>query len=321
MADSYQEFLDEKHAKFVTPDSVTSEVVQEIMHKSMVSKQKIIAGEMNEVYEVRLSSGETVILRISRSKHPRFEIEKWAIEQARQLNVPAPEVYGVTSRQLQDQNLAFNIEEKLEGEFMSDLGYTHNNDSPEVRKWCQEIGAIISRIHQIKTEGYHFLQDNLKGEFDTWEAWVADRVKDRDYYKKGAVHAGLEADIIDRGLEYLQTVEPVVEPRLLHHDVSPKHFLICDNTVSGIIDFENASSGDPVSDLAWWDFWNGWARPVEWLVEGYEDKALIEEKFEERLKAYRIFMGIGLLTWYMEQENPHSLQHVKKELLKDLADN
>lgn len=93
----YQNYLKQKHAKFNTPDAIIDAVVNAAVGSKPKIREKLIPGEVNEVYDVTTEDGRHVIVRISRSSNPRFVAEKWALDKARKAGVPAPEVLLIAS--------------------------------------------------------------------------------------------------------------------------------------------------------------------------------------------------------------------------------
>src|SRR3989344_4968936 len=89
--DPYKEYLAIMHGKLVTSDEVISGIVKEGTSKEIKEKKRIIAGEVNEVYDITLTDGVHVILRISKHKSD-FLQEKWAIDRVINLGVPVPQI-------------------------------------------------------------------------------------------------------------------------------------------------------------------------------------------------------------------------------------
>ena len=72
MSDEYNKFLEEIHSKNFTTDDVISDVVKEATGSEVISKKRIMAGEVNEVYDVELQGKDNVIVRIHKSDKPVF---------------------------------------------------------------------------------------------------------------------------------------------------------------------------------------------------------------------------------------------------------
>ena len=104
----------------------------------------------------------------------------------------------------------------------------------------------------------------------------------------------------------------------MHNDYGPKHFLIHEGKISGILDFENAEGGDPVREFARWDFF-GQNKP-EWgvLKEGYENQSLFEGDFQQRFQLWKIFLGVQHLEYYTKEQNPSGISLAKDRLTKDI---
>lgn len=317
MVKTYQDFLEEKHASMVTDDKLINQTVSDLLGVSVASKKRIIAGEVNEVYEVTLNDGRIVIARISHRDNNPFEIEKWAIDACRLNGVPAPRILGVTSFLVGDEVRWMNLEEKLEGDVFDELLNTYSKRNLEVEKWCRQIGEIMSNIHEVKTNGVGRVNGKFVGEYNSWAELIDNKFKGKERLEKIVKRESLPNGIIDRAFEILRTrIE--VESCLLHHDLTPRHFFINNGKVSGIIDFEGVWSGDAVSDFAWWDFWRGETLPVSLIVQGYTNKARIEENFHKRLKVYRVYLGIEMISWYADSGHQSAFDHSKNQLVKDL---
>ena len=63
----YQEYLASMHAKLTTPEEAIKEVTKEGTGQEVKDRRRIVAGEVNEVYDLTLNNGQHTILRISRN--------------------------------------------------------------------------------------------------------------------------------------------------------------------------------------------------------------------------------------------------------------
>src|SRR4051812_42538380 len=102
----YDKYLASMHAKLITPDEIIKSVVKEGTGLGVISKKKLIAGEANEVYDILLENKNHVILRISRSGHPNFLQEKWALEKVKNAGVPIPKILLIKYVTLDNQELS-----------------------------------------------------------------------------------------------------------------------------------------------------------------------------------------------------------------------
>ena len=60
------EYIKALQEKMTTPDNVIESVIRDNLKTTIEAKQRIFAGEDNEVYDAILGNGENVIIRISR---------------------------------------------------------------------------------------------------------------------------------------------------------------------------------------------------------------------------------------------------------------
>ena len=58
------------------------------------SLKRIVAGEVNEVYDTKTKDGNFIV-RISRGEENRFLTEKWALNAARDVGVPTPQMFFI----------------------------------------------------------------------------------------------------------------------------------------------------------------------------------------------------------------------------------
>ncbi|HAV14834.1 MAG TPA: hypothetical protein DCX25_00675 [Candidatus Pacebacteria bacterium] len=311
---SYQSYLDQKHAGLNTPDSILNAVVHRATGSEVVHKQKVILGEVNEVYAITLRNGKHIVARISRSEKPRFLAEKWAINQVKKIGVLAPEILLVTSVQHGDEKLTFSIETALLGTPLSTI-----QDHVQVLKFVRKAGAILAKIHSVKTRGYGGLNRFGKGKYNTWFEYMMEAKRDRDLAVEAAEHMGIEADKIDKVIRTLEDHQALfdVSPQLLHSDFSTKHILVNGDKITGIIDFENCRSGDPMWDFAWWDYFFGRDLSVDILRAGYEQVAPVIAEFGKKLFLYRLRMGLSFIQYYKKEENEAGMNHAKEQFLRD----
>ena len=82
------------------------------------------------------------------------------------------------------------------------------------------------------------------------------------------------------------------EPRLVHNDLCPDHILVDEaGDLAGLIDWTDATLGDPVLDFIGLFAWRGRAF-VEKVLEGYG--AAVDEGFHRRL---RFSVRVRTLHW------------------------
>ncbi|KKQ43168.1 MAG: Aminoglycoside phosphotransferase [Microgenomates group bacterium GW2011_GWC1_37_8] len=313
----YQKYLEEKHNKLNAPNEIIEKVVKRATNSTMVNKKRIIEGEVNEVYEVITKDNQRVIVRISRSKHPRFEAEEKAIRLALMAGVPAPKVLLIEKVSLENENLTFCVEKKTEGQPLKNL--MQNIDQETLKSIIAEAGQILSQIHSVKLDGFGGLdRDEL---YRSWEEFVLRPKQKLERITEAVKTMRIDINLVNEAIKILKDHTDLYKdtsPQLLHGDFSIKHFLIKNNHIVGIIDFENAKGGDPVFDFAWLNYFYGQVVPIDWLKEGYKNKDLFDSNFETKMKLYRLHLGLGFIDYYEYEKNEAGMNHTRQKFLEEL---
>ncbi len=319
--DEYQEYLASVHAKLSVPEEVVSETVEEATGSQLESTRRIFAGEVNAVYEVTPTVGPSLILRIADKGHPEFQQEIWSIGKAREAGVPVPEIVLVKYITISEQPRALCLMEKVQGEPLERGNINFDELDIETQKdLIKQAGGILARIHSIPTEGFGWIVED-HGEFQTAAKLLENLLSKRDQLQNMAQAEGISPDDINRALEIILGFEgwySGVSPRLNHGDYSNKHLMMENNQIIGIIDWGGVRSDTPIYDFANWDYWFGDQIPTEWLKNGYTDRSIFTEKFDDTLHMIRLWKGLEVLDWYHKEGYKPAVEKAKAKLQKDL---
>lgn len=312
----YQEYLDKKHLKFDTPEKLIAKIVKKATDSEFSSREKVIAGEVNEVYDVTLKNMNHVIVRISRHTKPRFEAEEKVIRMASQVGVPTPKVLLIESLKHKGKKLTFCIEEKIDG---VPLRETENTlDKRTLKSLIVQSGNILSKIHSVEVDGFGGF--DRRKPYNKWSEYVYKPLKKKKQILKIAKVENIDTDLIHKAMDALKENKDVfdkVKPRLLHGDYSTKHMLTDKSDITGIIDFENGKGGDPIFDLAWFDYYHSDRIPLKWMKEGYTDKSIFDDNFDQKMIFYKLHLGLTVIVYYKYENNIAGLNHAKKKLIED----
>ena len=315
--DLYQKYLEKKHGTFQTPQELIETVVKKATGSEPIQRNRIIAGEVNEVYSVITEDKQDVIVRISRQGKNNFEAEEQVIRLARMAGVPAPKVLLIEQASSGLESLTFCVEEKIEGEPL--LSLMGSMDKSTFKSIVLGAGEILSKIHGIVVDKYG-PQDGSRF-FETWGDYIFNIEKRRVEITAAAKLIGIESGLVGNAFKLLwenKEMFKIDEPHLLHGDFGPKHLLIVDNHITGILDFESAKGGDPIRDLAWLNFFYDDSFSIDWLKEGYQNKDIFDENFDLKMKLYRLHLGLDLLEYYGSEKNKSGMIHTKERLIKEL---
>ncbi|MBI5960307.1 MAG: aminoglycoside phosphotransferase family protein [Chloroflexi bacterium] len=256
-------------------------------------------GWFNAAYNVRLSDGREVILKIAPSKDAEimtYEKDIMATEVAsmrlvsQNPAIPVPTIYYYdTAQDLCDSDYFFM--EKLTGD-----NYEHVKETLPQEVQAQidrSIGVIVREINGFS--GTYFGYDGntaLHGE--TWkEAFI--KIMDsvlEDGLRKNADYGFTVGDIRAAILKHALSLEAVTMPRLVHWDAWNANFFVKDGKVTGIIDFERALWADPLMEAQFRALAFG---GVSESMHGYGKTTLTHEE-DERCHLYTLHLALVMNT-------------------------
>ncbi len=256
-------------------------------------------GWFNAAYNVRLSDGREVIVKIAPLKDAdvlAYEknimvTEVAALHLVRENPaIPVPKIYYFdTARDVCDSEYFFM--EKLSGD-----NYEHvkGSFSPLMQAQIdQQIGAIVREINGFT--GTYFGYDgnsDLRG--NTWkEAFI--KIMDsvlEDGSRKHADFGYAIDEIREAILKHAPSLEAVTTPQLVHWDAWDLNFFVKDGKITGILDFERALWADPLMEAQFRALAFG---GVSASMRGYGKTTFTHEE-EERCHLYTLHLALVMKT-------------------------
>lgn len=319
---TYQEFLEKRHSALNTSDEILGNIVTKVNSSGLRTKNRIIAGEVNEVYEVVPNEGKSLIVRISRAEHVRFPAEKWAIEKCKEVGVPVPNVLLLDTVETGSEKLEICVEEKLEGVPLEELLKKESLSQSEIKDITVQAGQVLSKIHSINIEGFGGIDASGVGKHRTWLDYMLKQNQKLSIVLEKAQDIGVELDLIEKAFGVLERYKSSygdTKSRLAHADYGVKHMLIKNKKINGIIDFEYARGTDISYDFAWWNYFGENWTSVDWLIEGYEKNGDLGENFETRMHLVKIRIALGLIPIFEEAGHGFAKEITTKNLAEDIA--
>lgn len=180
---------------------------------------------------------------------------------------------------------------------------------------------MLAKIHSIPTRGFGNIDENGVGKSENAEGIFDHYLKNKDHIIDELKEAGLSPEQAERAISLISFYKPLYaksKPVLNHGDFGHKHILVDGKDITGIIDFGEARSDSAVFDFARWDLWYGDFIPTQWLKEGYTNKELFDENFDNLLHVIRMTVAIDTISWYQKQGYKEMVELLKKKLLEDL---
>lgn len=295
---------------------ITEEQIRNIVKtelRSLVEKvKKAEGGIVNDVFFVSTSEGE-VVLRISPNRWCRFEAERWCFKECQKIGVPVPKVLTIGKIELPNFSypLTYSILERIPGRPLK-LPYLPwlirsnlvtrvlNALSPDFRKILKESGKLLAKIHSIKTKRFGWLTKPEIGMQSSWKEFILSLISEENFtVLLNAKLLGYKGrEIIIKLFKNQMNLFDLNEGRLLHGDWSTENIIVMNGKIGGIIDFEDAISGDPFYDLAIPTLYAdivGHQHYTQELLSGYEIKP--DETFRRKISLYQLAAAISRMAW------------------------
>lgn len=320
-SDRYNQYLQSLHDKKQTPDEVIADVVREGTGRGVVAKRKIVAGEVNEVYDIELDDRRSVILRVSPNGQPDFLHEQWAIEECNKIGIPVPAILFVKYQTIDDKEYGFCLMEKIEGDTLErgSIDFDDFNTSQK-KDYIHQAGEILAKIHSIHTNGWGWIVKD-KGQFESADKLLMDWDAKKEEFERLASGVKIKDSVMQKAFEQIAKLKEKYQdkrPCLNHADFGNKHLVVRQGKIVAVLDWGSVRSDLPIYDFANWDFWFGEDIPTEWLKEGYSNRAIFDGEFEELLHMLRIQKGMENLSWYQNQKYDEMMELVKSKLESDV---
>jgi aminoglycoside phosphotransferase (APT) family kinase protein len=161
----------------------------------------------------------------------------------------------------------------------------------------QEIGAKFGALSLLAQGGGSSL----------WLSYVSDYVR---RYAKQAVELGLVDPFLPIRaqtvlLRHRSTLTAVTSGQLVHSDYHLETILVEGETISGVIDFEWALSGDPSWDFVVEDQWEAMCPGSRTLIyEGYQEESTLPDDHAVRVMLYRLLAHVESVVDFTRRGDP-----------------
>jgi len=315
----YKSYLQQKHSGFGVETRTLESALQTGLGLSVVGSSRIVAGENNEVYDITTEQG-SFIIRFSRSSKTRFQTEKWALDEIEKKGISAPRMLFISEIEDKGEELKFCIESKVPGIVLSELLELGQLTSDQIDGINFQAGTVLAQIHSIIPQDFGKFAEPGAGKYTSWRNFILKYSQNkREETVALAGKAGISREQIDHAINILENHEDVyedVKPHLLHFEFTPKHILVDNSKFSGIIDFENCMSGDPLYDLAWSGYFDWDSQP---LRDGYASISPLPTDYLTTRKLYGLRIGLDLVRWFALENHIIGMAHSKVKMEENIS--
>jgi aminoglycoside phosphotransferase (APT) family kinase protein len=284
-----------------TPRQLIDSVVRSACGREVERLVRLTSGGLHETYRVDVRDDEPVVVRIARRPVPWFTEEEHVMAQARAVGVPTPDVLGTEQVDHDGELLSFSVLGLVPGRSLEDLA--GELSAPDLEQLVVDGGELLARLHGVVPDrGIRHQLEPLDGGFVARVVRVAD-----DTLGPAA------AAVVARGAERLReevTTRSAPRLALAHGDWLPKHLLVDDGAIVGVIDWEFAGPASPAFDLARWEVSAGdrLHDRSELLRRGYSRVADPDAAADGWVPAFAVDWALEVLGW----QNPAPLSRLRR---------
>lgn len=292
----------------VSQDEIQALAAEAFPGVGVQSATELTDGWFNAVYDVLLSDGREVVLKVApppatRTLAYEHEMMRGELEyftRAAEVGGAVPELlHADTSRSLIESDWLFMA--KLHGTTIAELDKElADEELGEVRR---ELGRAVARLHTATSDTFGYPNPAGRSRQATWRGSFLAMVDD---VLRDGVELGVElpwpqiAAVFDA---HADALDAVTVPRLVHYDLWDNNAFVVERdgrrTIEGIIDGERAFYGDPLAEFVGLDVGLELDH-YPTLLEGYEEVAdwplAADPDARRRLALYKIYLGLIMFT-------------------------
>jgi hygromycin-B 4-O-kinase len=274
------------------------------------SLEPIEDGEISQAYFFDSQDGSRV-LRINKHNDEGFRQDRLAHEHFSSRSVPIPATFEIGTL---PNGAYYAVSERVAGKTLDKFS------DEEVALLIPAVFRTLDAIHQTAPigEGYGFLDDDGNGKSSSWHEALDDEQEDRVDKDKPTDTPFFEQQIYEQIRTVIKQYYPYC-PRdirqLIHKDYGFGNTLSDGQQVTGVIDWQGVSYGDPLYDVAWLDFWapkQGWATTIK---QAYIEGNRLPEHFDERLTCYQLVIAANCMSFFAKSHQEDKYNWVRDQAL------
>lgn len=228
------------------PDKNTAiSIIKKHFPQEILSIERFPTGLCHFVYDVKLSGGQEVVIRISGSDSELKGGIFWN-SKLRELDIPVPEILHYD---LEGETL-YSIHRKIRG---NDLWFEYpklsGNEKKELAYTLAEYQLKVERNIKGTAFGYAtgFDDPTLK---PIWNDIIVKSISDSEKrIKQIGLFGSRYVDILKVEHLKFESYLKAVEPKAFMDDITTKNVLILNNKLSGIVDTDSICFGDKLKHL------------------------------------------------------------------------
>lgn len=249
-------------------------------------------GSVNIVMPITLKSGLDIVIRMHPYgiKNGYFWVEKMVTQLARECGVLTYETIVVDDTH-SEVPFDYMIMSRIVGKPIQDLLPL----SPELEKTLiAETGKQAALIHMVKPSGFGFFsnarartENKLVGQYDTFEEHLRAALnEDLVYLHQHQVITTPQKHAIEKIFDSGKGLMQCEKGVLIHNDIADWNQMSDGVHITGMMDWDECFSGDPLMELAAYSLFFGEPR-LTYFKEGYNQIGKLEEN-EDKFQLFKL---------------------------------
>jgi aminoglycoside phosphotransferase (APT) family kinase protein len=195
---------------------------------------------VDQLVKIIKTKNNTYVFKSPKNDFQMIFNEEFAIKKCTIRKIPSPKVLVKSKKYI--------IESLIEGKELSKLKLSKSNKL----KIYFQIGKLMRKIHSIKTKGYGNFTYKGRGKFSSlkqYKKYLENNIKKNiDSISKKNLFSKFELEKINNYSKNINLIN-CLNPVLNHADIAEDHIFIQNDKISGIIDFADLESDDPMMDF------------------------------------------------------------------------
>jgi aminoglycoside phosphotransferase (APT) family kinase protein len=254
-----------------------------------------------QVYLVRLEARE-VVLKVLHSRDMRALACRYAVDALRAAGIPSPAVLAV-HKAGRLFGKPYLIMERAAGLPLNEWLLAAKPDDPSRHAVLEDLGRHLALMHTLPgAGGFGKLDDDGRGRYGSWREYLqAERLPHLAQLRERGILSRRAEERAGRAVARHEALQELDAPLLLHNDLTLKNVFVdpARLRVSAVIDLHNALGGDPVLDVARFEYFyrgRGFLGP---LLTGYGP---LPDGFDLRQRLHLLLILVEKLVWLQGQE-------------------
>lgn len=257
----------------------------EALFPSVSAIEPILSGEESQVFQFD-SEARKLILRLNPNGQG-FEKDKFVHERFARPKLPIPKV--VMTGQLEDH--FYCVSQRMPGRTLEDL------DPQELSALLVPTGRVLQAVAEADLDGISgFGPFDSRGitTFSRWRDFLIGIV-DTSQHDWDSVRLYTRVDAVKGWIDRLELLASTCpeQSALVHGDFGSNNVLAERQHITGVVDWSEAMTGDPLYDVANIFFWRTWLSCMEQQAKYFEAHPPNVPDWDKRILCYQLRIGLS----------------------------